>query len=37
MGRVGFVNRATTIIFDWQLFLKIEASLYSVFLKEMPS
>lgn len=27
----------STIIFDWDLFLKIEASLYSVFLKEMPS
>lgn len=25
------------ILFDWDLYLKIEASLYSVFLKEMPS
>jgi hypothetical protein len=27
----------STFIFDWDLYLKIEASLYSVFLKEMPS
>ncbi len=27
----------STLSFDWDLFLKIEASLYSVFLKEMPS
>ncbi len=27
----------TNFFFDWDLYLKIEASLYSVFLKETPS